>query len=282
MLGDAFQKVGILLALMGLVSLLEIWIPLRKSNGRGVTVNLALTALFFALNLLVTLPLLLAAEWLFSRGMGLLPMAGLGEIITLIAAVVLLDLSAYAVHVLMHKVPGLWRIHRVHHSDTMVDVTTAFRQHPLETLIRFVFTAVPALLLGVPPAALALYRTLSGVSAVIEHANLRLPGPVDRLLSLVIVGPTLHKLHHSAFAVETDSNYGNIFSVFDRLFGTFTPAEGALKVTYGLEGYSDPTRQTFKAALSDPFRHYASSGATSGSQGRFDSADVLWQSEAKQ
>lgn len=258
MLGESIQKVGILLALMGLVAFLEVWLPLRASNRRSRAVNLGLAGLFLALNLLMTAPLLLAAGWMSSRQLGLLPLLKLDAVSVLVVSIVLLDLGAYLVHVLMHKLPWMWRFHRVHHSDSMVDVTTAFRQHPLETLARFAFTALPALpalALGVPPVAIALYRTLSGLAAIVEHANVRLHEPLDRLLTLVIVGPRLHKLHHSTMPAETDSNYGNIFSIFDRLFRTFTPAERALAVTYGLEGYGDPSRQRFAALIAEPFRN---------------------------
>jgi sterol desaturase/sphingolipid hydroxylase (fatty acid hydroxylase superfamily) len=238
---------------MAFVSAVEIWIPFRARGTRSARPNLALTALFFALNLAVTAPFVIAAEWMSPRQLGLLHLSGLSPVFPVVAGVVLLDFSAYVVHVLMHKVQWMWRFHRVHHSDTLVDVTTAYRQHPGETLFRFAFTAVPALLLGAPPAAIALYRTLSGVSAVIEHANVKLPEWLDRALRTVIVGPTLHKVHHSRIAAETDSNYGNILSGFDRLFGTFTPAARAALVRYGLDGHDGDAQQSFDGLLRLPW-----------------------------
>jgi sterol desaturase/sphingolipid hydroxylase (fatty acid hydroxylase superfamily) len=135
----------------------------------------------------------------------------------------------------MHRVPALWRVHRVHHSDRFVDVTTTLRQHPLETLLRFLFIMVTALPLGLPVAAVAAYRLLSVINALFEHANLRLWQPLDGLLSLVVVTPNMHKVHHSRFQPETDSNYGNILSLFDRAFRTFTPTERSARVEYGLD-----------------------------------------------
>jgi sterol desaturase/sphingolipid hydroxylase (fatty acid hydroxylase superfamily) len=154
----------------------------------------------------------------------------------------------------MHKVGWMWRFHRVHHSDTLVDVTTAYRQHPGETVFRFAFTAAPALLLGVTPEAIAIYRTLSGISAVIEHANVKPPEWLDRALRTIIVSPILHKVHHSRVAAETDSNYGNILSVFDRIFGTFTPAERAASVRYGLDGCDGADQQSFAGLVRLPWR----------------------------
>ncbi len=250
-MGEAIQKVLLLVALMAVVSAIEVWIPFRARGTRGVAPNLGLTLLFFAINLAVTVPLVLAAEWLSQREFG--PLHRLNDGLALAIGVVVLDFSAYAVHVLMHKVGWMWRFHRVHHSDTLVDVTTAYRQHPGETVFRFAFTAAPALVLGVTPEAMAIYRTLSGISAVIEHANVTLPEWLDRALRTVIVGPILHKVHHSRVAAETDSNYGNIFSVFDRLFRTFTPAARAASVRYGLDGYDAPDRQSLAGLIRLPW-----------------------------
>ncbi|HUR39571.1 MAG TPA: sterol desaturase family protein [Verrucomicrobiae bacterium] len=251
---DAIAKILLLLGLMAAVSLVELWIPFRTPGTRSPGPNLVLTLLFLALNLALTAPLLLAAEWMDAAQVGHLNRSGLSEPMQVVAGIVLLDLGAYAAHVLMHKVPWLWRFHRVHHSDTLVDVTTAFRQHPGETALRMAFTAGPALLLGASAETIALYRTLSGISAIFEHANVRLPEWLDRPLRAVIVGPTLHKVHHSRIASETDSNYGNIFSLFDRAFGTFTPASHACRVRYGLDGHDAPMQQTARGLLRLPWR----------------------------
>lgn len=250
---EAIQKVSLLLGLMAVAALIEAWIPFRARGTRGVAPNLGLTALFFAINLVVTVPFVVAAQRLAQSGYG--PLNALPAGVALIAGILVLDFSAYLVHVLMHKVGWMWRFHRVHHSDTLVDVTTAYRQHPVETVFRFAFTAAPALALGASPAAITLYRTLSGISAVIEHANVRLPAWLDRAMRALIVSPLLHKVHHSRAATETDSNYGNIFSVFDRACGTFTPAERAHAVRYGLEGFDEPREQTIGGLLRLPWRN---------------------------
>jgi len=154
----------------------------------------------------------------------------------------------------MHMWPAMWRFHRVHHSDDFVDVTTTYRTHPVETVWRFLFAIVPVWLLGVPAAAVVIQRLLQASNGVLEHSNIRLWAPIDRVLSLVWVTPNVHKIHHSRQFAETNSNYGNILTIYDRVLGTYTPAERAYSVIYGLDD-ADPIRSTsFSGLLSMPFR----------------------------
>jgi sterol desaturase/sphingolipid hydroxylase (fatty acid hydroxylase superfamily) len=154
----------------------------------------------------------------------------------------------------MHRVPGLWRFHRVHHSDPTVDVTTTIRQHPGEGAIRYAFMGAFAFVLGASPGAFAVYRSASAINGLLEHANFRTPLWLDRLLAIT-TWPYMHKVHHSRSAHETDTNYGNIFSLFDRMFGTFTRSERGMKVLYGLDGFDDDATQTMAGLLALPFRH---------------------------
>jgi sterol desaturase/sphingolipid hydroxylase (fatty acid hydroxylase superfamily) len=212
------------LAAMAFAALVETAIPLRehaRSRAR-VGVNLSLCALALGLYSLLGAGLVLVLARLEPRG------------ISTIAAILALDAAAWAAHAAMHKVPVLWRVHRVHHADPAVDVTTSLRQHPGETLIRFSFQAVTALALGVSPAAYAVYRAASAFMALFEHANIRLPVRLDGALSLAITSPNLHKVHHARELPFTDTNYGNLFSFWDRLARTFTPARFATDVAYGL------------------------------------------------
>ena len=174
-----------------------------------------------------------------------------------------LDFSFYVAHVVMHKIVPLWRVHRVHHSDPAVDVTTTIRQHPAEGVIRYAFMAAFAIALGAPPAAFAVYRLWSALSGLLEHANVRLPVRVDSLLSLVVTSPNMHKVHHSRAAQQTDTNYGNIFSLWDRLFSTFTPASEGTQIVYGLDGFDHPKAQTTAGLLALPFRNADALGGTS-------------------
>jgi sterol desaturase/sphingolipid hydroxylase (fatty acid hydroxylase superfamily) len=142
----------------------------------------------------------------------------------------------------------------VHHSDPVVDVTTTIRQHPGESLIRYAAVAACTLALGASPAAFAIWRTWSALWGLLEHANVRVPRALDGLLTLVVSTPNMHKVHHSRLPVETDTNYGNLFSLFDRAFRTFTPSARGPSVACGLDGFDDPATQTTAGLLGLPFR----------------------------
>jgi sterol desaturase/sphingolipid hydroxylase (fatty acid hydroxylase superfamily) len=154
----------------------------------------------------------------------------------------------------MHRSPAFWRFHRVHHADPTVDVTTTIRQHPGEGVIRYAFLTACAVGLGASPGAFAVYRLWSALHGLVEHANVRLPRWLDRALLLVVTTPYSHKVHHSRVVAETNTNYGNIFSVFDRVCATFTPSARGENVTYGLDGFDDQAAQTTSALLAMPLR----------------------------
>jgi sterol desaturase/sphingolipid hydroxylase (fatty acid hydroxylase superfamily) len=251
------DSLAAILAAMGAVAVLEAVVPLHARGRWGrlhLGANLALTALAFASYALLGGALVVVLAGLEARGFGLLPWLALPPPLEVFAAVAALDFATWAAHVSMHARPGLWRFHRVHHSDPAVDVTTTLRQHPGETLVRFAFLFAAAAALGASPAAYAIYRAASALNGLLEHANLRVPPRLDALLSLLVVTPHMHKVHHSRAPEETDTNYGNLFSLFDRLFSTFTPSRRGPGVAYGLEGFDEPAEQTTLALLSLPFR----------------------------
>jgi sterol desaturase/sphingolipid hydroxylase (fatty acid hydroxylase superfamily) len=196
----------------------------------------------------------LALVWAGEIGFGLFNALQLDPLVEIALAVLILDFQTYAVHVAMHESAGMWRFHRVHHSDPAVDVTTALRQHPGESVIRFTSLIVFAVAIGANPAAFAVYRLLSGLQAQLEHANIRMPRRLDGWLSLLVTTPNYHKVHHSRDHGETDTNYGNIFSIWDRLFLTSTPSHRGLDVDYGLDGFDDRRTQSTWGLLALPFR----------------------------
>ncbi len=257
---NALAGAAAILVGMAALSLLEAAIPLRARGSAGrahLGPNLALTALSLALNALLNGAILLALAQLERAGIGVLGALGLPPLAQTAAAVLALDFSGYLAHVALHRVPRFWRFHRVHHADPAVDVTTSLRQHPGEGLIRGAFAALCALPLGASPGAFAAYRALSALCALLEHANLRLPARLDGALSLVFTWPNLHKVHHARDARLTDSNYGNVVSWWDRLFGSFRPARLAAGVRYGLDGSDAPAQQTAAGLLALPFRQGA-------------------------
>ena len=157
-----------------------------------------------------------------------------------IVGLLLLDLiGAYLPHLVQHKIKVLWRFHLIHHTDTCIDTTSANRHHPGESVIRFLFTTLGVLLIGTPIWLIFLYQTLSVVATQFTHANISLPKKIDAILSYFIVSPDMHKIHHHYKLPYTDSNYGNIFSVWDRLFGTFLYMNSE-KVVYGIDTHMQP------------------------------------------
>lgn len=242
---------------MAIVAVIEVVIPLHARgqwNRRHLGPNLALTLLTFATNVIGNAPLVVLLAWMDAGGHGLLALASLPALPTAAIEIVMLDLGTYLAHTTMHRLPILWRFHSVHHSDPTLDVTTTVRQHPGETFVRYVFLSVFAIGVGVSPATLAIYRAWSALNALFEHANIRLPHRLDRLLALVVVSPNMHKVHHSRSEHLTNTNYGNIFSIFDRMFATFTSPERGLDIVYGLDGLDDTATQTTLGLLALPFR----------------------------
>ncbi len=249
--------IAYLLAAMAVLAAIETLIPIHargRWNRAHLAPNLALTFLTFGTNLFLNVAVVALVLWLESQGFGLLRWLSVPPVAAAMIAVAALDLAFYAAHVSWHKIPSLWRFHAVHHSDPAVDVTTAIRQHPVEGLLRYAAIAAMTIAIGPSPAAFVVYRAASALSALLEHANLRAPRWLDRGLSLVTTWPFMHKIHHSRRREQTNTNYGNLFSFWDRLFGTFTPSHEGMHVRYGLDGFDQPALQTTAALLALPFR----------------------------
>jgi len=175
--------------------------------------------------------------------------------LTALLGVIVLDLFTYAAHVLMHKSWIGWQFHRVRHSDFEVNVTTAFRQHPGETVWRILWYALAIAVFGIPLWVFLVYLTISTLNAQLEHTNIRVNDFLDRVLRLVIVTPNMHKTHHSRDQIETDSNYANIFSIWDRIFRTYTPTVDFSRLRYGLDDFDIAKKQKITALLAVPFFH---------------------------
>lgn len=178
-----------------------------------------------------------------AKGWGLLgAIVSLPTWLDVVVSVIVLDLAIYFQHRLFHAVPALWRLHRVHHTDPELDVTTGVRFHPVEMLLSLGFKAVMIAGLGPPVAAVLLFEVLLNAGSLFSHANLRLPAPVDGLLRALLVTPDMHRVHHSSDPVETDSNFGFTLSWWDRLFGTYRaqPRAGHDAMTIGVEGFAAP------------------------------------------
>jgi sterol desaturase/sphingolipid hydroxylase (fatty acid hydroxylase superfamily) len=244
--------------MLALAALIEWMVPLfartPAQRGRRAT-NLGMTALTFLLNWGLTSFAAAVALALSLQGPGLMTRLGIPALAQIVGGFIVLDFSfGYLSHRAMHASPTLWRAHQIHHSDVFVDATTAFRNHPLEGAWRFLFLIVPIWALGIPAEAVALQKLLTVINASVEHANIRLWQPLDRVLSLFWVTPNMHKVHHSRERAEADSNYGNVLSIYDRIFGTFTPSERAFSVTYGVAGVDPSQAKSMRGLLAMPFR----------------------------
>jgi sterol desaturase/sphingolipid hydroxylase (fatty acid hydroxylase superfamily) len=169
-----------------------------------------------------------------------------------LAAFLILDLCQYAGHVLMHKVPVLWRLHTVHHHAEHVESTTAFRFHTLETLLQGMLL-IPLVLVGVRVHDIAVYNAALLPMSLFHHANVRLPTALDKVLRAIVVTPSLHRLHHSRWQPQTDSNYSAVLSIWDRLFGTLKICERPERVSVGLDGFDAEHTTTVRGMLRTPF-----------------------------
>lgn len=242
---------------MAVLAAIESARPLHRNQAASrahLGPNLLLTLIAFVTNFFLNAMVIETLAILPARGLGMLNRFPQPAAAATVAVILWLDFAFYLSHVAMHKVPLLWRYHRVHHSDPFVDLTTTIRQHPGDSLIRYAFLAPFAFLVGASPGAFTIYRTWSAVSAFLEHANLRLPLRLDSGLALLVTSPHSHKVHHSRRAEETDSNYGNIFTLWDRLFSTFTPSARGLDIPYGLDGFDAPHTQALAGLLRLPFQ----------------------------
>jgi len=220
--------------------------------------NFFFTLTTIVINLSMAFLLLNTSDWTIHNDFGLLQwIPGLtlwGEIIL---GVLLLDfVGAYLPHYTEHRIKPLWMIHLVHHSDPNVDTTTANRHHPLESIIRFSFTLLGVFIIGTSIGIVMLYQALSLLSTQFNHANIRLPKKLDQWISYIIVSPDMHKIHHHYRLPYTDTNFGNIFSIWDRMLGTFSNYERE-KIIYGVDVFPDEKKNSqIKSLLKQPFEKY--------------------------
>ena len=230
----------------------------RYKKWRHALPNIFLTATTVIINFVLAFLLLKTSDWVAATNFGILNWLPVMPLwLYALLGVMLLDfMGAYLPHFIEHQVRPLWMIHLVHHTDHEVDTTTANRHHPFESLIRFTFTLLGVFIVGTPIALVMLYQSLSLVATQFSHANIRLPAKADRALSWFIVSPDMHKVHHHFRLPYTDSNYGNIFSVWDRLFGTFMELERDT-IVYGVDTFPDRKENgSVLGLLKQPFHKY--------------------------
>ena len=189
------------------------------------------------------------------RGWGLFNNLELPAALAIVVSAIALDLLIYLQHVMFHAVPALWRLHRMHHADLDIDVTTGARFHPIEIVLSMLIKLAAVVVLGAPAVAVVIFEVLLNATAMFNHANLRLPEGVDRFLRLVVVTPDMHRVHHSIVPAETNSNFGFNLPWWDRLLGTYRaqPAAGHEAMTIGIEQFRTPKDLRLDRLLVQPF-----------------------------
>lgn len=260
---------GVLVAMTGW----ELAAPRRRQDIPRVirwTNNLALVVVDTVI-LRLTFPILAVGLALMAeeRGWGLFNVLDLPLWLAVLLSILLLDLAIYLQHVLFHAVPGMWRLHRMHHADLEFDVTTGLRFHPVEIVLSMVIKLAVVAALGAPAVAVLVFEVLLNATALFNHANIRLPAGLDRVLRWVVVTPDMHRVHHSVIPAETNSNFGFNLPWWDRLLGTYRaqPKAGHDGMTIGIEQFRTPRDLWLDRMLVQPLRGPASGGALeSGSE----------------
>jgi len=241
---------------LGVTWVLEFGIPLKRSDynkwshaGR----NLIFLSTSIVINLLFGLATVGVFLWLSANSFGILNQVDLPVWAEILIAVMALDFFAqYVSHRLLHKVRWMWRFHLVHHSDTMVDATTGTRHHPGDYLIREVIALATIIGFGIPLGTYVIYRFFTIAFTYLTHANINLPKWADQMWSWVFISPDMHKFHHHFERPWTDSNFGNIFSIWDRLLGTFVYADPS-QIKYGVDTLDDATSDDIGYQFGLPF-----------------------------
>ncbi|MEM5475277.1 sterol desaturase family protein [Pacificibacter sp. AS14] len=238
---EPVTRMSVFLTVLLVMAIWEVWSPRRRVEVPRLlrwSNNLALIVVdSIAVRLLFPLAAVGLALTMQAKGWGLFNVIGLPVWLEVLFSVVLLDFAIYLQHVVFHHVPVLWRLHRMHHADIEIDVTTGLRFHPLEIVLSMAFKLLLVLVLGPAAIAVLIFEVVLNASALFNHSNIRLPKPVDAVLRLIIVTPDMHRVHHSIDPKETNSNYGFNVPWWDRLLGTYIaqPKAGHDDMLIGIE-----------------------------------------------
>lgn len=240
--------------------LLETFMPLfsgKYNRWKHTWQNIFFTLTTIVVNFTMASLLVFSAHYVSTQGFGLLQWTNANLLVTATVGLALMDLiGAYTAHYVEHKVRPLWQFHVVHHSDQHVDTTTANRHHPGESVIRFVFTMIAVWIVGAPMWLVFFYQSMSVLLSQFNHANITLPMWLNNMVEWVFVTPYMHRVHHHYRQPYSDMNYGNIFSIWDRIFGTYVSVDNK-KLKYGVDTYMDPQQvDDIWALLKIPFQKY--------------------------
>ncbi len=253
------QRLAILSGGLLLLWLIEGAIPLivmryKKNKLRHAAVNLSFTVIHLIIHTGLAVFIVLLCDWCRNNQFGLVYWFNLSLLWNIVVCFFVLDFcGGWLAHIVEHKVKFLWRFHIVHHADNNVDVTTGLRHHPIESVVRGLFIFLGIFISGAPIYSVMIFETLLVLDTAFTHANISLPTRLDKIISYVFVSPNMHKVHHHWKQPYTDSNYGSILSIWDRLFGTFEKLEPK-DIRYGLDRYYPNEKdEDFMLLLKKPF-----------------------------
>jgi sterol desaturase/sphingolipid hydroxylase (fatty acid hydroxylase superfamily) len=253
------ERMSLLVAGLLIFWIIEGAIPLlpmsyKKTKGRHAIVNLGFTFIHLVIHTFLAVFIVVLCDWCAANQFGLVYWLNVTTPGIVIISLLVLDFfGGWLVHMTEHKIYLLWRFHIVHHADNNVDVTTGLRHHPIESVLRGLFFFIGIFISGSPVYAVMIYQTVLVLSTAFTHANISLPRWFDSLLSYIFVSPNMHKVHHHWQQPYTDSNYGAIFSIWDRLLGTFKKLDSK-EIRYGLDRYYPNEKdEDFMALMKKPF-----------------------------
>ena len=271
-------QVVLFFSILPLLILLERLVPKRLTDmerARRWSTNFLLTAVNLVALALLPLSMIGAALWAAGNEIGLLHRLSLPPAVVVLVTLLVRGFISFFNHLLMHKVPALWRIHRVHHLDTELDVSSTVRFHPLEFVVGALLGIPVVVVFGLEPWVLLFYELLDVSVTLWSHSNVRLPGRLERIVHYLVVTPDLHRVHHSSWQPETDSNFGAVFPVWDLIFRTFRaqPRDGHETMQLGLDEVRSPQAHRplwlLGRALTDPI------GPPDGREQRARSAETV-------
>lgn len=227
----------------------------KKTKKKHAFVNLGFTLIHLIIHTFLALIIIKISDWCISNNFGFIQFFKVGLIGSILITFFILDFFVgWLVHFTEHKIPLLWRFHVIHHADNNVDVTTGLRHHPIESILRGLFFFMGIFVAGAPMYAVMIYQTILIFATGFTHANISLPKKIDHFISYFLISPNMHKVHHHYKQPFTDSNYGAVLSIWDRVLGTFLKLEPT-KIIYGLDKYyPNEEDENFIKLLIGPFK----------------------------
>ncbi|MEM7288966.1 MAG: sterol desaturase family protein [Pseudomonadota bacterium] len=252
-------RLGIFLGLFALLAMMEVFAPRRELSAvksrRWITNWIIVIIDSAVLRLIFVGAAVGAASWAQMSGTGLFNLVDVPLWFAVLVSFVVLDFAIWLAHVASHKIPVLWKVHRMHHSDVDIDVSTAIRFHPIEIVLSMVWKVIIVIALGAPAVSVLVFEIVLNAAAMFNHSNMKLPLAADRILRWIVVTPDMHRVHHSIVHQETDSNYGFNLAIWDRMFGTYIdqPKDGHDAMTIGLAECQDERPTQVWWSLKIPF-----------------------------